>query len=209
MAEGQIKNKEQKLAVDCCHTAFEWDHHCFCISCREKNKGHDVGVTSKEDDCFVCLQFTAEQRKKLKAKKAYKKKKSSKESISKEVEDSRLRTDDIQLSSVATTTKEKSASNLSSTMSNSISVSNSSTDILQLILACLEAMQGRLAVLKTKSAESSSSHEVYGVESSGRGEETATRSVFATTEEDNHGVLKEDVEQRTHQKTSAFPVSSF
>ena len=75
MAEGQIKSKGQKLAVCCHHTAYEWDHHHFCVSCREKNKGDDVCVTSKEEDCFVCLQFTAEQRKKLKAKKAYERRK--------------------------------------------------------------------------------------------------------------------------------------
>ena len=141
MAEGQINIKGQKLAVGCRHTAFEWDHHRFCISYREKNKGDDVCVTSKEEDCFVCL-LTAEQRKKLKAKMTYKKKNSSKESISKDVEDSLLGTDDIQPSSVAATTKEKSASNYPSTMSNSTSVSNSSSDPLQLILARLEAMQG-------------------------------------------------------------------
>ena len=28
----------------------------------------------------------------------------------------------------------------------------------------------------------------------------ATSSVFSTTEEDDHGVLNDDVEQRTHQK---------
>ena len=106
MAEGQIKNKGQKVAVGCRHTVFERDHHCFCVSCREKNKGDEVCVTSKQDDCFVCLQFTAEQRKNLKAKKAYEKKKSSKESISKEVEDSLLGTDNIQPSSV-TATKRK------------------------------------------------------------------------------------------------------
>ena len=88
MAEGQIKSKGQKLASGCRHTVFEWDHHHFCISCREKNKGDDVCVTLKEEECFICLQFTPEQKKRLKAKKVYEKKKSSKESISKEVEDS-------------------------------------------------------------------------------------------------------------------------
>ena len=109
MAEGQIKNKGQKLAVGCRYTAFEWDHHHFCVSCREKNKGNDVCVTSKEEDCFVCLQFTAEQRKKLKAKKAYEKKKNTKESISKQVEASLLVSDDIQPSQTSAV-KEKSFS---------------------------------------------------------------------------------------------------
>ena len=133
----------------------------------------------------------AEQRKKLKAKKGYKKKNNSKESISKEVEDSLLGTDDVQPSPV-TAVKETSASNLPST-SNSSSVSNSSSDSLQLILVRLEAMQGRLQVLETKSAVATTPHEVYGVESSGR-EESVTRTVFATTEEDNHGVGNDETE---------------
>ena len=178
MAEGQIKSKGQKLAVGCHHTAYEWDHHRFCVSCREKNKGDDVCVTSKEEDCFVCLQFTAEQRKKLKAKKAYEKKKISKEAISKEVEDSLLGVDDIQPSQ-ASANKEKS-SNVPST-SNS---SSSSNDPLQLILARLEAMQGRLQVLETKSTEATTL-EVYG---EARRDESVSRSVFATTEDDEHGV---------------------
>ena len=147
----------------------------------------------KEEDWFVCLQFTAEQRKKLKAKKAYKKK-ISKESISKEVEDSLLGSDDVQPSSV-TVVKEKSSSNLPST-SNSSTVSNPN-DPLQLILARLDAMQGRLQVVETKSAEATP-REVYG-ESSGR-EETVSRSVFATTEEDDHGVGNDEAEQRMHRQ---------
>ena len=119
--KGRLKVRGQKLAVGCHHTAYEWDHHHFCVSCREKNKGDDVCVTSKEEDCFVCLQFTAEQRKKLKAKKAYEKKKISKEAISKKVEDSLLGVDDIQPSQ-ASANKEKS-SNVPST-SNSSSSSN-------------------------------------------------------------------------------------
>ena len=190
MAEGQIKNKGQKLAVVSRHTAFEWDHHCFCVSFKEKNKGDDFCVISKEEDCFVCLQFTAEQRKKLKAKQAYKNNKNTKESISKDLEDSLLGTDDIQPSQV-TVVKEKS-SNLPST-SNSSTVSNPN-DSLQLIQACLEAMQGRLQVLETKSAEATP----HG-ESSGR-EETLSRSVFSTTEEDDHGVGNDESEQRTHHK---------
>ena len=190
MAEGQIKSKGQKLAVGCHHTAYEWDHHRFCVSCREKNKGDDVCVTSKEEDCFVCLQFTAEQRKKLKAKKAYEKKKISKEAISKEVEDSLLGVDDIQPSQ-ASANKEKS-SNVPST-SNS---SSSSNDPLQLILAHLEAMQGRIQVLETKSTEATT-QEVYGEASR---DESVSRSVFATTEDDEHGVGNDQAEQRTHHK---------
>ena len=74
---------------------------------------------------------------------------------------------------------------------------SSPNDPLQLILARLEAMQGRPQVLETKSAEATP-HEVYR-ESSGR-EETVSRSVFSTTEEDNHGVGNYESEQRTHHK---------
>ena len=52
-----------------------------------------------------------------------------------------------------------------------------------------------MAVLETKSAETSSSHEVYGIISSGRADETGTRSVFATTEDDP-GVLKTESKER-------------
>ena len=64
----------------------------------------------------MCLQFTADQKKKLKARKACEKKKSSKETISKEVEDSLLGSEDIQPSQA--TSKEKS-SHLPSTSSSS------------------------------------------------------------------------------------------
>ena len=119
MAKGQIKSKGQRLASGCRYTAFEWDHHQCCLSCREKNKGDDICVTSNEKDCFICLQFIQVQKKKLKAKKMYTKKKSSKESISKEVEDSLLGNDDIQSSSVAATPKAKTSSSLTSTVANS------------------------------------------------------------------------------------------
>ena len=188
MAEGQIKSKGQKLAAGCRHTSFEWDHHRFCLSCREKNKGDDVCVTSKEEDCFVCLQFTADQKKKLKARKAYEKKKSTKETISKEVEDSLLGSEDIQPSQA--TSKEKS-SHLPSTSSSS-TVSN---DPLQLILARLEAMQGRIQVLETKTT-GTATQEVFG-ETTSRED---ARSIFATTEEEDHSVAQEEIEQRTHHK---------
>ena len=68
---------------------------------------------------------------------------------------------------------------------------------LQLILARLEAMQGRLQVLQTKSAEAAS-QEAYG-ESASR-DEPVSRSVFATTEEDDHGAGNDESEQRTHHK---------
>ena len=63
----------------------------------------------------------------------------------------------------------------------------SSSDPLQLILARLEAMQGQLAVLETKSSSiSASSHELYMAESVRHTEENhkyrSYASVFAPTE---------------------------
>ena len=83
MAESQIKSKGQKIASGYRHFTSEWDSHHYCWSCRDKKKGDDVCVTSKEEDCYICLQFSSEQRKKLKAKKAYQLK-----DISKDLEDS-------------------------------------------------------------------------------------------------------------------------
>ena len=86
MAESQIKSKGQKIASGCHHFTSEWDSHHFCWSCRDKKKGDDVWVTSKEKDCYICLQFSYDQKKKLKAKKAYQLTKSK--DISKDLEDS-------------------------------------------------------------------------------------------------------------------------
>ena len=59
----------------------------FCYPCRDKGKGQDVCVTSKEEDCFNCLPFSSEQKRKLRSKF---KKKSKDVVVSKEVEDSIL-----------------------------------------------------------------------------------------------------------------------
>ena len=72
MPESQIKFKGQKIASRCRHFTSEWDSHHNCWLCRDTKKGDDVCVTSKEEDCYICLQFSPEdQKKKLKAKKAY------------------------------------------------------------------------------------------------------------------------------------------
>ena len=92
--------------------------------------------------------------------------------------------------------KDKSSSSLPST------VVNLSSEPLQLVLACLEAMQGQLVVLETNSSDNCSSYEVYGAESAGSAEESVTgrsAAVFATTEDD-HGVLNDEAEQQTHHK---------
>ena len=66
MAESQLKST--KRASGCGHPLYDWDTHLFCYPCRDKGKGQDVCVTSKEEDCFNCLQFTSEQKKKLRSK---------------------------------------------------------------------------------------------------------------------------------------------
>ena len=57
-------------------------------------------------------------------------------------------------------------------------------------------MQGRIQVLETKSTEATT-QEVYGEASR---DESVSRSVFATTEDDKHGVGNDQAEQRTHHK---------
>ena len=100
MAESQIKTKGQRIASGCRHFTAEWDSHHFCWACRDKKKGDDVCVTSKEEDCYICLQFSSEQKKKLKAKKAYQLKKAKE--VSKDLEDSLLGSDDPPSSTPAT-----------------------------------------------------------------------------------------------------------
>ena len=114
------------------------------------------------------------------------------------MEDCQLGIDDIQSSSP----KDKTSSSLPST------VANSSSDprqlILQLILIHLEAMQGLLAVLEMKNSNNcTSSNEVFMAESVGHTEESGkekSASVFATIEEDDHGVLNEEGDCQTHHK---------
>ena len=63
MAESQLKSS--KCAPGCGPPIYDWDTHLFCYPCRDKGKGQDVCVTSKEEDCFNCLQFTSEQKNKF------------------------------------------------------------------------------------------------------------------------------------------------
>ena len=113
MAESQIKSKGQKIASGCRHFTAEWDSHHFSWACRDK-KGDDVCVTSKEEDCYICLQFSSDQKKKMKAKKAYQLKKCK--DISKDLEDSLLgpeeppSTASASTSSSATLSSDKSTS---------------------------------------------------------------------------------------------------
>ena len=51
----------------------DWDSDHYCPSCRDKGKGDDVCVVEKQEDCYICFQFTPEQLKKLKAKKVQRK----------------------------------------------------------------------------------------------------------------------------------------
>ena len=87
MAEVQVK-KGQKQASGCRHFMADWDSHHYFHSCRDNGKGDDVCVVKKQEDCYICLQFTPEQEKKLKAKKVQRKIKEG--SRSKELEDSLL-----------------------------------------------------------------------------------------------------------------------
>ena len=85
MAESQLKSS--KRALGCGHPTYDWDTHLFCYPCRDKGKGQDVCVTSNEEDCFNCLQFTSDQKRKLRSKS---KKKVKDVVVSKEVEDTLL-----------------------------------------------------------------------------------------------------------------------
>ena len=63
MGEGQIKSKGPKIAPGGHCFTSEFDSHHYYWSCRDKKKG-DVCVTSKEEDCYICIQFSYEQNKK-------------------------------------------------------------------------------------------------------------------------------------------------
>ena len=90
MAKVQVK-KGQKQASGCHYFMADWDSHHYCPSCRDKGKGDDVCVVEKQEDCYICLQFTLDQVKKLKAKKVLRKIKEG--SMPKELEDSLLGVD--------------------------------------------------------------------------------------------------------------------
>ena len=134
MAESQLKST--KRASGCGHPLYDWDSHLFCYPCRDKGKGQDVCVTSKEEDCFNCLQFTSEQKKKLRSKS---KKKTKDIVVSKEVEDSLL--------------GQESDLHRSPTAEKSQPVAEES---LLKILQRLEGMQFQITSLKANSSASSS-----------------------------------------------------
>ena len=110
-----------------------------------------VCVTSKPEDCYLCLQFTSEQ--KLKLRKVQKKIKEC--SVSKEVEDSLLGVDENTSTSATSTTVTTTPSSASTA---------SASDPLQSILSKLEVMQGCIATLENASCNSTSSNEVNLVE---------------------------------------------
>ena len=90
ISDAQVKNsKELKHAPGCGHPLFDWDCHQFCFPCREKGHGTDVCVKAKDKDCFICLQFSEDQRRKL-AHKSKRKEKSTPSVVSKEIEDALL-----------------------------------------------------------------------------------------------------------------------
>ena len=134
MAESQLKST--KRASGCGHPLYDWDSHLYCYPCRDKGKGQDVCVTSKEEDCFNCLQFTSEQKKKLRSKS---KKKPKDTVVSKEVEDYLL--------------GQESDPHRSPTAEKSQPVAEES---LLKILQRLEDMQSQITSLKASSSASSS-----------------------------------------------------
>ena len=176
MAESQIKSKGQKIATGCRHFTADWGSHHYCWSCRDKKKRDDVCVTSKEEDCYICLQFSSDQKKKLKAKtKAYQLKKAK--DISKDLEDSLLGSDDPPSSTPASATT-------------SASIEKSATvDPLQMILQRLDSMQGWLVALE-KGSTSVSSNEVNLTEPTPVTEESnrkkkTSQNTFAVMDEED------------------------
>ena len=165
MAKVQVK-KGQRQASGCCHFMVDWDSHHYCPSCRDKGEGDDVCVVKKQEDCYICLQFTPEQLKKLKGKKVQHK--INEGSISKELEDSLLGVEPSNTSS-------------NSTAISSASVSPStSSDVLQLILAKLDNMQGRLSSLEKASIPATSTT------SSATSKEAVTAEFASDHEGDRH-----------------------
>ena len=134
MGESQLKST--KRASGCGHPLYDWDSHLYCYPCRDKGEGQDVCVTLKEEDCFNCLQFTSEQKKKLRSKL---KKKPKDTVVSKEVEDSLL--------------GQESDPHRSPTAEKSQPVAEES---LLKILQRLEHMQSQITSLKASSSASSS-----------------------------------------------------
>ena len=109
--------------------------------CREKGRGTDMCVKAKEEDCFICLQFSKDQRRKL-AHKSKRKEKSTPSVVSKEIEDALLE-QECHPSSVQ--------SNLQST------TDENASNPLQAMLRRLDDTQGQITSLKNKNSEVSAS----------------------------------------------------
>ena len=133
MAEFQLKSS--KRAPGCGHPMFDWDTQHFCYPCREKGKLQDVCITSKEEDCFNCLQFTSDQKRKLRSKK-----KAKEVVVSKEIEDNLLG-------------QESDIAQRSPTAERSQSVAENP---LSKILQRLDDMQSQITSLKASSSSTSS-----------------------------------------------------
>ena len=133
MAESRLKSTRH--APSCGHPIFNWDTHNHCFPCSEKGKGQDICVIAKEEDCFNCLQFTSEQRRKLRFKH---KKKPKEMPVSKDIEDNLLgnKSDSVQRSPAVETSQ--------------LVVE----DPWEKILKCLDDMQSQISSLKSASSSS-------------------------------------------------------
>ena len=140
-----------KKAPGCSHQMFDWDCHQFCVSCRDNHKGTDVCAT-EPDGCYVCLQFTSDQKKKINkqfrklvittTKKSHKDTKKDEEQqsstpITKELEDQLLGEESVKTSK-------------SPGVQQSV---QKEMDPLAQILAKLEHMQGRIIQLETRKSD--------------------------------------------------------
>ena len=161
-------------------------------------------MKEKPEDCYICLQFSSEQLKKLKARKIQRKAKEN-NNISKELEDSLLGTDSV--------SSETSASNIQSS-----SLSNSSSDPLQLILAKLESMQGRISSLERSSStvksttNSAVSSEIHTAEAVNVDEQDGARDRFCsrqhTRTDEEELETGQDMEYRAQSKRHRSPSPS-
>ena len=170
MADAQVKNlRELKRAPGCGHPLFDWDCHQFCFPCREKGCGNDVCVKSKEEGCFICLQFSEDQKRKL-VHKNKRKEKSTPSVVSQEIEDALLGVECHQ-SSVSTNPLPTTEGN--------------TTDPLQTILQRLDDMQGQLTALKDRNSEVSASiASVHSEEGEASDEDPALQEVSNSKKRD-------------------------
>ena len=113
-----------KRAEGCGHPIFDWDSHKYCFPCRDKGKGEDICATQPQEDCYTCISFTTEQKRKLVSKNKKKEKVKEVPSLSQEIEDSLLQEDS---SSTA-----------------------SAPDPLAVILSKLNDMQGKIKDLESR-----------------------------------------------------------